>query len=394
MILFSDINPFSSNEFCKLDDPFKQVPFRMKRLFILVCLLLQIFPNSLKSQILRDSSAMRMVREDIDYIYDFKFKEARELYGKITAIYPEHPVVYLLQGMITYWENYPLLDNSKAKEAFESDMKECIRLSEKHTSQENEAEYLLADLCGRGFLLLFYSGNNLVAEVIPVATGTYKYLMRSFHFTSTCTDLYYYTGIYNYYREAYPRIYPVYRPLAMLFPQGNMKEGLKQLKIASAGSVVMSAESTSILSYIYSNFENDYSEALSYSKELHGRYPGNTEFTSMYIRNLLLLKKYDAADTLISSELSKSGSRYYEAQLSIFMGIIMDKKYFEKKSAREFYSKGIREIAAFGKFGNEYAAYGYFGLSRISAAEGEKHASHIYRKEAIRLADFDKIDFN
>jgi hypothetical protein len=347
-----------------------------------------------QAQILRDSSTLKLVSRDIDLIYNMQFNEAREVYRKIAAVYPNHPVVFLLHGMISYWENFPLLDNSPAKESFENDLKECIRLSEKPAAHENEAELILSDLCGRGFLLLFYSGNNLVMEVIPVASGMYKYLMRSFNFTSACADLYYYTGVYNYYRDAYPKIYPVYKPLALLFPQGNMQTGLQHLQIAATNSIVMKAEAEILLAYIYIYFENDFNKALEYSMLLHRQFPDNTEFTSILLRNLLLLKRYDAAEKIIKSVSEGSANLFIQAQLDIYTGIIREKRDFDYKTARELYNKGIRNISGFGAFGEQYASYGYFGLSRISASEGEKHASQMFRKEALRLADFKKIDFN
>ncbi|MGA1977455.1 MAG: hypothetical protein ABSG89_06310 [Bacteroidales bacterium] len=90
---------------------------------------------------------------------------------------------------------------------------------------------------------MFYADNDLIMEVIPLTTGTYQYLMRSFDFTSACTDLNYFTGLYNYYREAYPNAYLEYKPLAFLFPDGDMEIGLKQLQTAAINSVVLRAES-------------------------------------------------------------------------------------------------------------------------------------------------------
>ena len=74
--------------------------------------------SSVEAQLLKDTATLRLVKKDIDYIYNLQFREARELYTKIIAVYPEHPVIYLLRGMITYWENYPLLNSSPARVIF------------------------------------------------------------------------------------------------------------------------------------------------------------------------------------------------------------------------------------------------------------------------------------
>ncbi len=357
---------------------------------ISVCLI----ATPLKGQLLRDTVTLNQIRKEIDYTYNFQFDSARLVYARIQTTYPEHPIISLMRGMLTYWENYPMLGTTPARTSFEQDMRECIAQSERNVNPDNQAEYLLADLCARGMLLLYYSDNNLMMEVIPLTTGTYRYLMRSFDYTSVFSDFYYFTGLYNYYRDAYPRIYPVYKPLAMLFPRGNMETGLKQLKIAAKSSVVLRAEANSLLAYIYLNYEKKYPEALYYSKLLYDQYPDNVEYLAMYIKNLLLMKQYDDAEKVISMLPVDAENKYFQSQLTVFKGILAEKKNHNTELARQNYNKGISDLAYFGDYGNEYAAYAYFGLSRISEAGGDKHAGRIYRKEALRRADFKKIDFD
>ena len=52
-----------------------------------------------KAQILNDTSALELVKRDVDYIYNMQFVSAREDYLKIVKLYPGHPIVYLLRGM-------------------------------------------------------------------------------------------------------------------------------------------------------------------------------------------------------------------------------------------------------------------------------------------------------
>jgi hypothetical protein len=56
--------------------------------------------------------------------------------------------------------------------------------------------------------------------------------------------------------------------------------------------------------------------------------------------------------------------------------------------------KGIKDISIFRSYGNEYAAYAYFGLSRISEINGDMVNKKRYRDLALKLADFSNIDFN
>jgi len=295
---------------------------------------------------------------------------------------------------MTYWENYPLLHSNPNHISFEKDLHECIRLSEENINPDHKEEYLLANLCARGMLLIFYADNDLVMEVIPLAASTYKYIRRSFDYASACNDLYYFTGIYNYYREAYPREYPLYKSLAILFPGGDLETGLKELHTAALKSVVLKGESYFLLNWIYLNYENNYPEALSYGKTLHELYPDNVLFLAVYLKNLLLLKQYDESEKLINEATRVDGNRYLRDQLTIFNGLVQEKKYHNYDLAQQYYKEGISNISFFGGYGNEYTAYAYYGLGRISKLNGEKDISKSYVKQAMKLAEFKKINFD
>jgi len=368
----------------------------VKSKILLIALLLPVLlgNNTTTAQLFQDSTTMNLIKKDIDCIYNMEFTNAREIYMKINKSYPGHPVIFLLRGLQTYWKNYPLLNTNPAHVQFEEDLRECIRISEKKRIPGYEAEYLLNNLCARGMLLEYYNDNKLTMDVIPLATSTYGNLRKSFGLTNACTDLKYYTGVYNYYREAYPNVFPVYKPLALLFPSGNITTGLKDLHSVAANGVVLRAESYYLLAWIYINFENKYQQAIGYCKSLNTLYPDNVSYLSMYIKTLLILKQYDEAEKIIINSQKQTVNKYFQAQLFIFKGILQEKKYHDYNQAQQDYQSGVNRIAPFGAYGNECASYGYFGLSRISVIKGEKVVGNKLREKAIKLAAFKKINFD
>ena len=68
--------------------------------------------------------------------------------------------------------------------------------------------------------------------------------------------------------------------------------------------------------------------------------------------------------------------------------------FHDNKLAQKYYNKGLSHISFYGHYGDEYASYAYFGLSRISEASGDKQVSKIYRKAAVKLSDFKEINFD
>jgi tetratricopeptide (TPR) repeat protein len=361
-----------------------------KPVFLTFFFLLSV--SQLNSQILNDSNSVSLIKKGIDYVYNFKFDNAYKVDQELIKMYPGHPLHYLFKGMITYWKSYPLITNSEDRESFESDMHKCIELCDKIKKPANEAEILLVNLCARGFLLLYYTDNDLSFEVFPIASSTYQCIRRSFDFTADYLDLYFFRGIYNYYREAYPEAHPVYKTLAFLFPRGNKIQGLNDLQIVARNSILLKAEAFTFLTDIYLYFENNFQKATLYSKSLHVIYPDNPRFLGTYIKNLLIIKNYDDAEKEIKSA-GRINNPFFQAQIAIFKGILQEKKYHNLKLAGELYSEGIRRISGFRTFGEEFAAYAYFGLSRISGKKGDISEQKNYRKLALKLADNKNIEF-
>lgn len=359
---------------------------------IIAFVTLLILPCSYsKSQILKDPSAVELIRKCVDNIYNFKFDEANSLREKVTRAYPGHPVDHLLRAMLLYWENYPMIPSSPACESYQQILEESIKKSESFNPSDS-AEYILSNICSRGLLLLHYSENNLSSDVFPLAKSSYKYIRLAFDFTDTYDDFYFFTGVYNYYREAYPDAYPIYKPFAMLFPKGNRNKGLNELQIASKKSIILKAEAALFLAAAYQTFENDFLSSMKYSRDLHEHYPANLLYKAIYIKSLLLTRNYDLAEKIINS--SSSSNKYYLAQIQIFNGILQEKKYHDLPRAEELYKMGADEIAPFGDYGKEYAAYAYFGLSRISAANNDKQGQRTNRRKALGMADFKRINFD
>lgn len=356
--------------------------------------LLLVWCSSLQAQILKDTATFNMICRGVDYIYNLQSKQAGEIYTKIATRYPGHPMTFVYRGLMTYWNNYPLIPSSASRSSFEKDMLHAIALCEEKDYQGHEAEYLLINIGARGMLLLFYADNGLSRNVFSLASSTYQYIKQSFQYTQSYADFYFVTGLYRYYREAYPEAHPIYKPLALLFPKGDKALGLTDLQKAARNAIVLKAEAYSFLAGIYISFENNFQQASFYSKALHALYPRNPQYIAVNIKNLLLTKDYGVAEDLIKASRTRYDNPYFQAQLSIFNGILAEKKYRDHTTAQSFYFKGINGITPFGEFGDEYKAYAYFGLSRISEAKGDKQNMKSYRKKALELAAFKNVNFD
>lgn len=353
------------------------------------------FTGKSDGQVLEDQQVFDKVKRGVVCIYNFQFEEADEISEYLDKKCGECALSYLFKGMEIYWKNFPLTPGSNKAEIFENYLEKSKSLAEaKLKLNESDAENLLAGLGSAGLLLLYYADNGLSGKVLSLAPKTYQWVMKSFDFTKTYKDFYFITGLYNYYREAYASAHPIYKPALIFFPHGNKKMGLAQLKIAADSSIFLAAESMIFLAGIYQDFEKDPVKAIQYSKRLKENFPKNHEYKIQYIRDLLVIKKFGEAESLLNGMPYETLNRYYQSQIDIFKGVIQEQKYKNPKTAEQLYWTGINKAETFGPMGAEYTSYGYFGLSRINAAAGNNKNAKQYHKKAKELSSYDHVNFD
>jgi hypothetical protein len=353
------------------------------------------FAGKSDGQVLQDQQVFDNIKKGVACIYNFQFEDASEISEYLEKKCGECALSYLFKGMEIYWRNFPLTPGSKNAEIFENYLEKAKSLSEAKLKEDgSDAENLLSGLGSAGLLLLYYADNGLSGKVLSLAPKTYQWVMKSFDFTKTYKDFYFITGLYNYYREAYATAHPIYKPALIFFPHGNKKQGLAQLKLSADSAIFLAAESMTFLAGIYQDFEKDPVKAIMYSKKLKETFPGNHQYKTQYIRDLLVIKKFGEAESLLNGMPYESLNRYFQSQVDIFKGVIQEQKYKNPKAAEQLYWSGINKAETYGPICAEYASYGYFGLSRINLADGNSKNAKQYRKKAKDLSSYDHVNFD
>jgi tetratricopeptide (TPR) repeat protein len=241
----------------------------------------------------------------------------------------------------------------------------------------------------------YYADNDLSKKVISHVTPTYKMIRQGFGLKEEINDFYYSTGLYDYYREAYPEANPRYRTVARLLPKGNKQLGLQELDYSGRNSIFLGAESYSFLYYIYMFYEKNYSTALKYVKILNETYPDNPLYLSARVQILLLLKQYDnASPFMIKLSSYAANNRYFKMLGDVYTGIVEEKRDMNYESSQKFYFEAIAISKEFVNQTNEQISFAYFGLSRIYAMKGDLKKSKEYRKTANSLSSFRDVNFD
>ncbi len=337
------------------------------------------------SSLLRDTATLRQVRTEIDHVFNFEFTEAGKLLGLLRRTYPEHPVTSFFEGLIYYWKYYPLMPDHPGSREFEMAMEESLKRAGKLKEKEQQdpqlhIEGVFFELMARSFLVMYYADNGKTSRAIGHLSTIYRDILQGFGMQQEFKEFYFITGLYNYYREAYPEAHPVYRPALIFFRKGDREEGLKMLRYAARETYFMKAQASLFLSIININYESNPDSALWYASLIHREYPGNPSFLSLYTEMLLVNRQYDNALMPIKEMTSLDG--YNRMEGTIYMGIYEERKKGDAEAAYRYYQAGLSLAEPYGEMADNTRAYAYIGLSRYYAGKGDDKKAREYYKKA------------
>ncbi|MFC2113034.1 tetratricopeptide repeat protein [Bacteroidota bacterium] len=353
------------------------------RTFLLLTALLglSLYPIRISAnELIADTTIMIQLRKGIDLVYNYEFAEAEETLEILKLNYPDHPVTPFFKGLIYYWKYYPLVPDKPGSEDFERLMEKSWKRAHTLKESNSEIEGVFFDLMARSFVVMYHADNGKSSRAISHMGPIYRDILKGFEMQDDFTEFMFITGLYNYYREAFPEAYPVYKPALIFFRKGDKEEGLKMLRDAAFETDFMKVEAALFLSLIHINFENNPDSALWYAEYLHKEYPGNAFFHSKHTEMLLINRQYDQALMQIDSMMKLDS--YNQMKSTVYRGIHEEKGMRDLEKARNLYEKGLRLAEPYGERANYTKAYAYIGLSRYYSYKDDKRKAREYYKKA------------
>lgn len=228
----------------------------------------------------------------IDLMYLGKPEEAVGLALRLEAERPEHPLGYLIQADVLWWNiyckwserKYNTIDAwSHARPADAGDdadlalADKVARLAETAIAKSDTAEmelYAGLGYASRARLL------GLRYEKMPVARAgveARKHLLRCLELDPDMADAYLGLGLYNYYVDTLSAMAKILR-FFMGIPGGDKREGLRQLEIASTKGELTQAEARFNMAKSLRNYDRDYARAQQAAAPLVKEHPQNCIF--------------------------------------------------------------------------------------------------------------------
>ncbi len=363
----------------------------MKFYIILLLGLLVNITGFGQKRLLTNERILDVLYKGLTSMYGYDFGPAHLALDEVKKEYPGHPVSPFFEGLITYWENYPLIPGQAEAEKFTGLMETCISEADSMLDRdENDIEGVFFDLFGRAFYVMFWSDNGKPGKVFPFLNQMYKETLKGFEFKDIFNEFYFTCGLYNYYIEVYPQIHPVYKPVAMFFRKGNRKQGIEQLKYCAEHSVFLRVEARLFLSIIYLNYEDDFRTAQEFAASLYREFPGNPYYTGNYLEILLYNRKYFFAPVLLD-HLAGFHDPYAELQAHLYQGYYLEKAKNQKEEAAAEFRKALELGKKYGPFANHFNAIAWMGLGRYYKSLGDRSEASSYFRKAKEATAYEYI---
>src|SRR5580700_8178301 len=231
-------------------------------------------------------------KQAIRLAYSGKPEEALALAHKFETERPEHPLGYLIEADLLWWNIYCKRSERKyntidawgrprpadADDNAELALSDKVaRLAEAGIAKSDTAEMEL--YAGLGYA----SRSRLLAlrfEKMPVARAgveARKHLLRCLELDPNMADAYLGLGLYNYYVDTLSAMAKILR-FFMGIPGGDKRVGLRQLEIASTKGEITREEARFNLAKNLRNYDFDYARAERAAAPLVAEYPGNCIF--------------------------------------------------------------------------------------------------------------------
>jgi tetratricopeptide (TPR) repeat protein len=341
--------------------------------------------------LINDTSTLDQIRIGINQVYNCEFDAAQNTLVYLREFYPSHPVTPFFEGLIYYWKYYPLIPGKPGAVEFEEVMEETWQRSLLLKEDGNETEGVFFELMSRAFIVMYHADNGHPSKAISHLGKIYRDIVVSFDLQERFIEFFFITGLYNYYREAYPEAHPIYKPAAIFFRKGDKTRGLQMLRFAAEKTDFMHVEAALFLSLIYINFENRIDSAVWYASQLHQHYPDNGYFLSKYTEMLLADQQYEAALDPILHLMSMDD--YNQMKGTVFMGIYEEKKLNNPEQSRIYYEEGLRLAESYEERANYIKAYAFMGLSRYYLDKGDDRQARAYRNKAKNASGYAYYDY-
>ena len=271
-------------------------------------LILLFIASSLSAQQERLDS---LITSGIHQIYSIEFEKAENNFLLVKNDFPEHPAGNFFDAMIVWWRILLDIRNEEYDDLLVDKLEividQCDEILDENPKNVDAIFFKGGALGYRGRL------SSLRKDWFDAAIDgkdALPLVFLAYELDSTNTDVILGFGIYNYFAEVIPEIFPLVEPLMIFFPDGDKEKGIEQLKFVGENGKYAKYEALYFLMTSYYSFEKNSSMALKYAKILNEEFPNNPRFESYRGRINVKRNDYKSAFEIFSNIIDKCNLGY------------------------------------------------------------------------------------
>lgn len=360
---------------------------------LLACALifLRLEGNAQFVELKKNPDLKTQVQAAITKLYAWEFKAADSLITILSPKLGDHPVVPFLSALKVYWKGAPI---NFSGESFEQYWKFVQQADAKADSlwehHEDDPELAYFRLIFKLIKAQYYDKSGETMAAVSATRQAYSLIKFGFEAVEDFPEFIFTNGLYNFYREAYPERFPMYKPFAWFFQSGDRELGLQQLEETAEKSVFSGIEASRFLAFIYRVYENKPKKAVYFARLVYERFPNNHLLLKEYIEALVLNGFYEEGYRYIELLESESTDPYFKMAVLTFKGMLAE---FDKKNislAFDYYREAemmLRDQQPKGRFLKTYI---FSGLSSYYKATGEKKSKARHYHKLAKKYDFNE----
>ena len=353
--------------------------------FLIVFATIPVSSSSAQFAFFGQEDKMELVKRASDFVYNLEVDSGSFYINKVKSQLPDHPIVPLMEGVQLLWTYLPVLDDTTFNQ-FLSKMNETVERSQPGNGGKQNAELLFFELAARGLMAEYFADRGQYMKALGEANKAYKLIKDGFELTSEINEFLFTTGLYNYFREKYPQVYPIYKPFVWVFKSGDQELGLRQLDEATRTTIISRIEAHIYISYIYLRYEDTPEKAQEYLSFLVRQYPKNLYLATKFLESVRDDKYLESAPLELIYRLQESDRPYFQMAGNISRGLYEEKINANPKKAYAYYSQGIDKGKSLPSHGEFYKSLAYLGMGRILSTD-RPETSRFYLNKALEFAE-------
>lgn len=340
-----------------------------------------------------DKPAMDSMTRAVNLVYNFQFDKASHCLVKYKNKYTNHPAFTLFNSISHFWRSFPIGSKPKEYSTYIRNLNLVIsqgeKLAEKYPKSPEPGFFIMmANL----ILARHHSEEGEYIKAVNETRRAYAFIKKGFELKSAYPEYYFSTGLYNYYRVAFPENHPVYNSFTVFFPEGNKASGLKDLESATQKSIFSKAESYTFLCMIYMRDQFNIPASLKYSTALHENYPENWIFSIVHAECLLESQNKEQAESIISRLLGRNEP--FALLAGYYLKGLHERMIGNTDGAKWAFQKALMSATAKDRLSKGYVGLTYNEMAKIAQEEGQLEFAKKYARQALDNCSFKKVKEN